>query len=229
MHPEVSTMKPTILISTLAALVSLGGSTSWAGQGRGGYPVYGGNGYPPTGYQTVPYGPGYGGYQSLRPSLRGRDNAALQYPNFYLPGASDGYGGSVYAPDLRDAYPPAPRPYPTGYSVPTTGNIPALADLLAGQAEEFLAFFRTQRGIVPEWNRFMDDAGDLRNAAVGFRDAAAQGANLATLRGKFRLIANRWQRLEGRMARVNKGRVGPNIAKALEMGQTVDQLAQLLP
>jgi hypothetical protein len=223
-------MKPTILISTLAALVALGGSTSWAGQGRGGYFPYGGAGYPPTGYQqAAPYGLGYGGSQGLPPSILGRENAVPRYPDFYLPGGSAGYGGSVYVPDPRDAYPPPPRLYPTGYNVPTGGSVPALADLLAGQAEEFLAFFRTQRGIVPEWNRFMDDATDLRNAAAGFRDAAAQGANLATLRGKFRLIANRWQRLEGRMARVNKGRVGPNIAKALEMGQTVDQLAGLLP
>jgi hypothetical protein len=31
------------------------------------------------------------------------------------------------------------------------------------------------------------------------------------------------------MARVSKGRIGPNIATALQMGGTVEQIQQLLP
>ena len=67
---------------------------------------------------------------------------------------------------------------------------------------------------------------NLQNArnGVGWHPSAPPAA----LANEFGAIAAVWQQMEARMYRVSKGRIGPNIAKALEMGQTIQQLGSLL-
>jgi len=111
----------------------------------------------------------------------------------------------------------------------TAGQLTALADQLAGQAEAFRQAFAPKIGIVPQGPQFMADATALRDAAARLGQAAAGGAPPQVLAAEFGQVAACWQRFEGRMARVSKGRIGPNIATALQMGGTVGQIGRLLP
>ncbi len=117
---------------------------------------------------------------------------------------------------------PAPVPY-------TGGQITNLADQLVAQSNAFLQAFLPKVRIVPQGRLFMSDATALRNAAVQFRQVAANGAPPARLEAEFAQVTARWQRLENRMARVSHGQIGPNIATALQMGGTVQQIGQILP
>ncbi len=128
---------------------------------------------------------------------------------------------------------PPPPPLPDadlagGPAVPP-GAITDLARRLAEQADAFIVAFAPQAGRVPEGGQFLADATALRDAAAGFHDLARTGAPPEQIVLGFQAVADRWQQLEARMARVSGGRVGPNIATALEMGQTVAQIQQILP
>jgi len=98
-----------------------------------------------------------------------------------------------------------------------------------GQASVYLQEFAPKVGIVPESQAFLADGTALRDAAARLRGAAASGAPPAALEAEFRNVEACWQRLEARMARVSKGRIGPNIARNLQMGGTVEQIRQLMP
>ncbi len=134
-------------------------------------------------------------------------------------------------PELRPgAHPFGPSTYQRGYAgpAPTGSAIAGLADLLASQADEFLQAFRLDARQVPQGALFLADATTLRNAAIRFRSIADQGAPPEVLTAEFQAVAGAWQQLEGRMAVVSRGRIGPNIATALQMGQTVEQIGRQL-
>src|SRR5947199_10930 len=61
------------------------------------------------------------------------------------------------------------------------------------------------------------------------RQAAAGGAPPTVLANEFGGVAANYQRMESRMYRISRGQVGPNIARALEMGRTIEQLRSILP
>jgi len=115
-----------------------------------------------------------------------------------------------------------------GYSapVPTVSPVVALTDQLIAQADGFLQAFLPTARVVPEGRQFVADAVAVRDSAVRLRQAAAVGAPLAVT-NEFAAVAANYQRLESRMYRVSRGRVGPNIANALQMGQTIQQIGAL--
>jgi len=168
------------------------------------------------------------------------DTYRPRYDNYGQPPAPPYRGGPVdpYAPQAGGDYHP-PASYDPYSSIPgpavrpefhrTGGQISALADQLVGQAEAFLQAFAPKIGIVPEAQQFMADATALRNSAARLSQVAAGGAPPQVLAAEFGTVAASWQRFEGRMARVSKGRIGPNIATSLQMGGTVDQIGRLLP
>lgn len=125
---------------------------------------------------------------------------------------------------------PGPSSYQRGYAGPAPARraVAGLADLLANQAEEFLQAFSLDARQVPQGGLFLADATALRNSALRFRDLADQGAPPEVLASEFQAVAANWQQLEGRMALVSRGRIGPNIATALQMGQTVEQISRQL-
>lgn len=170
---------------------------------------------------------GYSGYTPVAPG-GGRGVSVTMGAGGLL--APQGWGVSVgpapVVPYRDEVEPPPPDPALAG--VPA-GSITELAGRLADQAEAFLIAFAPQSGRVPEGGRFLADATALRDAAVGFRQLAESGAPADQLALGFQEVAARWGRLDARMARVSGGRVGPNIATALEMGQTVTQIGQLMP
>jgi hypothetical protein len=138
----------------------------------------------------------------------------------YRPGSYDGYPNPSQGFYRADPYPYAP---------PTGGQITALADQLVAQADEFLQAFLPKMGVVPESGRFLADATVLRDSAIRLREVALRGAPPADLAAEFLNVEASWQRLEARMARVSKGRLGPNIAEALQMGDTIEQIRQFMP
>jgi len=148
----------------------------------------------------------------------------------WLGDGQDGYtyGGNP-SPGLGVPYGSGPEVLQDSFAPPTGGRITALADLLVEQAETYLQEFLPKIGVVPESQEFLADGTVLRDSAIRFREAALRGASPEALAAEFRDMEARWQRLEARMARVSRGRIGPNIARNLEMGATIDQIRQLLP
>jgi hypothetical protein len=161
------------------------------------------------------------------------------YPGTYNP-SRDPYGNprvpppspyQVYQRGYSQPVAPDPGVYgdyqnqPYGGYQPGPSPIVGLADQLVQQADSFLQGFAPTARVVPEGGQFLVDASALRDAAARFRQAAASGANPAN---EFGAVAALYQRLESRMHRVNKGRVGHNIAKALQMGQTIEQIRGVL-
>lgn len=176
---------------------------------------------------TVPYGSGpVSSYQEnvftppVSPYLTGQDPSVPFSPELVEP---------YPAPGNLDVPPPPLGSEPPPNIVPSGGEITALADRLVAQANAFLQAFLPKIGIVPESQRFMADATDLRNAAARLREVAAAGADPVILATEFRNVAANWQRFEARMARVSKGRIGPTIATSLQMGETIEQIRRLLP
>ena len=206
----------------------------YLGYGQDGY---GGNPSPGLG---VPYGPGrvapYREEVPLQPDgYDGYPNPPLgpyrseSYPSG--PVAPDSGGVPLTAPLEGDDYlpPEDPEALQDPFAPPTGGQITALADQLAGQAETYLQEFLPKLGVVPESQRFLADGTVLRDAAIRFREVALRGAPPADLAAEFRNVEASWQRLEARMVRVSKGRIGPNIARNLQMGETIGQIRQLMP
>jgi Ni/Co efflux regulator RcnB len=181
---------------------------------------YGGN--PPVNPGVV-YGPG--------PVVPYEDDASAQPISPYPPAqyVTPYPGGDSPALGNYDAPLPPPDAQLPLNPAPTGGQITALADQLVGQANAFLQAFIPKIGIVPESQQFLADATALRDAAIRFREVANSGAPPAVLANEFRNVAAHWERLEARMARVSKGRIGPNIATALQMGGTIEQIRRLMP
>ncbi len=147
-----------------------------------------------------------------------------------------GHGGYPVPPytsrPISGLFPGSPPPALGGPSFP--GQYPgasplvALSGELAARADEFLAYMIRDGQQVPEQKRFAADAARLRNAAQRMSQAAISGAPPNALIRDFKAVASSWGRLESRMRRVNRGRIGPNIAHALQMGQTIEQIGLLL-
>jgi hypothetical protein len=224
-------MKPSTLKTAFVGLLSLamGTPSILAQTGYDPAPAYPVNPYA-GGYQPGPSADYPSGYYPPRDPY-GRPS--VPPPNPY----GRGYPGRPSAPYQdyrRDYYPPA-RPDPDAYGGyqtrpyggyrPGPSPVVGLADQLVQQADNFLQGFAPTAKKVPEGDQFLADASALRDAASRFRQAAASGADPSN---EFAAVAARYQRLESRVNRVSKGRVGPNIANALQMGQTIDQIRGLL-
>lgn len=188
--------------------------------------IPGGYGQPSVPYPNQPgvYGQPSNPYPGL-PGGYGPSAIPAPYPD---PGGAGPYGPPSAS---YPGYPGGPgSPFPPPPSGPYSGSSPgsaqavALADQLIAQADAFLRAFTPTARIVPEGGQFIADTVALRNAAGQFRQAAAAGAPPAVLAASFQGVQAGWQRLNARMYRVSKGRMGPNIATALQMGRTIDQI-----
>jgi hypothetical protein len=172
------------------------------------------------------------GYNTPPPPEPGIPGHFGQTANPYPGGpASDPIPPGIPYPPGTNQYPiQLPGPYGDGPSAPGPGQPPtvALADQLLAQADAFLRAFVPTARIVPEGGRFIADTLALRDAAARFRQAAAAGAPPAVLAAGFRDMDACWRRLDTRMYRVSRGRLGPNIATALQMGRTIGQIRGLL-
>jgi hypothetical protein len=226
-------MKPPFLKVALVGVLSLGMGTPsiLAQDGYGPAP----RGYyrpapAPSGYPTYPAYPEAGGYQP---------SPSADYPSSYYP-SRDPYAGSYGTPPV-----PPPSPYGGGYQVyqrgysqpvapdlgayggyqPGPSPVVGLADQLVQQADTFLRGFAPTARVVPQGGQFLADASALRDAAARFRQVSASGADPSN---EFGAVAALYQRLESRIYSVSKGRVGPNIANALQMGQTIEQIRGVL-
>ena len=106
--------------------------------------------------------------------------------------------------------------------------IAGLADQLSQQIDAFIAVWTPTAGAVPEGGAMLADAQRLQAEAADFRRDAAQGFDAGRLAYEFRDIDATAQRLSRRVARVARGRVGPNIAQVQKVGDTVGQIHQAL-
>jgi len=238
-------MKPPFLKVALFGVLSLGMGTPsiLAQDGYGLAP----RGYyqpdpAPSGYPTYPTYPQAGGYQP---------GPSADYPSSYYPSRdpyADGYGRPSVPPQspYRGGYPARPsapnQVYQRGYSQPVAPDpgaygdyqnrpyggyqpgpspVVGLADQLVQQADTFLRGFAPTARAVPQGAQFLADASALRDAAARFRQVSASGADPSN---EFGAVVALYQRLESRIYSVSKGRVGPNIANALQMGQTIEQI-----
>jgi hypothetical protein len=122
-------------------------------------------------------------------------------------------------------------PQPTvavSLTAPAGGVSPVvdLADRLSGQIGAFVQAFSTNAGNVPEGPLILADAERLQ--AADFRQDAARGLAPNQLAYEFRDVDALSQRLVRRINRVARGRSGPNIAEALKLGDTVEQMHRVL-
>lgn len=194
-------MRRTILLTITFGILALGpGTPPLQAQYGYGDGVYRSPVWPP---HVPPTGTPFGGYAPPPGGF------GVVPPPPYLPG----YGRSIHH---------------RGYVDPGPSPVVVLADRLAAQADEFLQAFIHDADRVPQGGRFLADATAVRDAALRLRDLAATGAGPAVLAGQFGAVAAAWGRLETRMAVVSRGRIGPNIATALQMGHTVGEIGRIL-
>jgi hypothetical protein len=240
-------MKPPFLKVALVGVLSLGMGTPsiLAQDGYGPAP----RGYyrPAVPSSAYPAYPDVGGYPSSPYRGGYQPGPSADYPSSYYP-SRDPYAGGYGRPSV-----PPPSPYDGGYQVyqrgysqpvapdpgaygeyriqpyggyqPGPSPIVGLADQLVQQADTFLRGFAPTANKVPQGAQFLADASALRDAAARFRQVSASGADPSN---EFGAVAALYQRLESRIYSVSKGRVGPNIANALQMGQTIEQIRGVL-
>ncbi len=112
------------------------------------------------------------------------------------------------------------------------GNAPSpvitLADQLNAQLDTFLAAFTPTVGVVPEGQWIVADAQQLKAAAAAFREECGRGVDTYRLSQQFVAVDQLWGRLARRINRIARGRTGPNIQTAMQMGETCRQIHQLL-
>ncbi|QEH34424.1 hypothetical protein OJF2_29630 [Aquisphaera giovannonii] len=112
------------------------------------------------------------------------------------------------------------------------GNAPspilALADQLNAQADAFLAAFTPTVRVVPEGEWILADAQRLKQAAATFREECGRGVDPYRLSQQFSAVDQLWGRLARRINRIARGRTGPNIETAMQMGETCRQIHDLL-
>ena len=104
----------------------------------------------------------------------------------------------------------------------------ALSEQLMGQVDAFLQAFGPTARNVPDGEQIFADAQRLREAAAAFQAQASRGIDPGRLAHAFQDVDNAWNRLSRRINRVAQGRTGPNIEMASRMGETTQQLHQVL-
>ena len=137
-----------------------------------------------------------------------------------------------------DGLPPADggvAPAQPAYNIPIAANpvapVADWANQLDGQVDDLLNNFAPTARVVPEGDEMLEDMRRLRRAVVDFRRDAAQGFDARRLALEFREVDNHWQRLARRVERiaVTRGRAnGPNIERVRRIGQTCEQIHQVL-
>ncbi|HEV3165345.1 MAG TPA: hypothetical protein VGZ22_15060 [Isosphaeraceae bacterium] len=120
-------------------------------------------------------------------------------------------------PDLASTLPPEGQP-----------PVVALADRLLNQVDAFIQNFTPTVGQVPDGPAISYDAQRLREAAADFRADTGRNLTPSQLAWEFRDVDALWQRLARRINRVARGRTGPNIDLAYQMGDSLNQIHRFL-
>jgi len=124
----------------------------------------------------------------------------------------------------------APQPAPPIAAVVDARPAPvqALADQLLGQTDQFLQGFAPIVNDHPANPAILADAQRLRAEADNFRQDVARGLDQGRLAYEYREVDATWQRMWRRIDRAARGRNGPNIERAREIGPICAQLHQAL-
>ncbi len=126
---------------------------------------------------------------------------------------------------------PPDRPLVTLPPVAVLPPVTGPADALNGQIAEFMASFLPNARKMPKGQGpyLVSDAERLRDAALAFRQAIQRKAPLPVLAESFQDVDILWQRLLRRYNRTNEGKAkGPNHRRVIAMGDTLDQIRDLL-
>jgi len=124
-------------------------------------------------------------------------------------------------------------PQPTGpaafsYNPNPAPQVAQWADGLDRQVDELIANFGPTAQVVPEGRDMLGEMERLRDRVRHFREVAAQGNPPGRLAHEFREVDESWQRLARRVNRIARGRNGPNIQRVQQIGQTCEQIHQVL-
>lgn len=96
------------------------------------------------------------------------------------------------------------------------------------QVDELLANFAPWAASVPEGPDLLQDIQRLANDVRNFKGDAAQGLDANRLAYEFRDVDADWQRLARRFDRASQGNPGDNGARIQQIGQTCQQIHQVL-
>lgn len=108
-------------------------------------------------------------------------------------------------------------------------QVQELSDSLFGQTDSYIRDFAPTADVVPEGPQFLVEAEALNAVAARFRDLAAGGSGPGRLTAELGNVEAMYGPLVVRTDRIAQGRTGPNIERVHAMGDTIQQLRQLLP
>jgi hypothetical protein len=110
---------------------------------------------------------------------------------------------------------------------PVVGYHPAsgLVERIAAETRAFVVVFGPTADCVPEGRRILSDARRLRDAAGELAAALRSGASPRELERLADRVVRHGGRLVDRVARVARGRIGPNIDQVYRIGALCGQLA----
>jgi|GEM_PF-4668216 len=167
--------------------------------------------------QLNPPPPVFGAWSSVLDSLN-RVTALLNIPGpLVMP--SPGTGVIVPPPVL----PPGPFPGPG----PGPRFLRLLGQVLA-ESDGFLEGISANAAAVPGGFQFVADARNLRGALLSLDQQARLGAPRGELLQTMAVAQRFTNAIQRRIARVAKGRIGPNIARFQDLAAMIDQLHAML-
>jgi hypothetical protein len=113
--------------------------------------------------------------------------------------------------------------------VTAAGNtpVPALAERLIRQVDEFLVVFTPEARNVREGGYFIADARRVRGAAAEFREVIPRAIDVGQLAYAFREVDALWEVLARRTNRIAQGE-SPNVQRIEGIGATVSEIHRLL-
>ena len=113
-------------------------------------------------------------------------------------------------------------------AAPAAPPLQPLADQLLGQVDAFLRAFTPIVNDHPANPGILAEAQRLRAEAADFRRDVARGLDAGRLAYEYRDVDATWQRMWRRIERASRGRNGPVIELAREIGPTCAQIHQAL-
>lgn len=137
-------------------------------------------------------------------------------------------GGADPGPGpLPPIQPPIQPPIRPPIQPPIGGGPIQIIDQMNAELDQFLGQLQATVLSVPQGFEFQRDARSLQASLGQLRNALSGGGSGGP--GALQDVNNRYQRLWDRMARVSKGRPGPNVDRVRRMGDLLNQLTAQLP
>lgn len=100
----------------------------------------------------------------------------------------------------------------------------AYADALRAEVDAFLCGFEPTAECVPDGRRILRDALRVREEALELREAVLEGASPHRLDDALEDVEEAGDRLAGRVARIARGRTGPNIERVARIAALCRQI-----